>query len=736
MAHTPRLTTERLYASPALSGPSPRAVRFSPDGRRVTFLRPREEDLSRHDLWQFDARTGESSLLVDSSSVDPDDAELPEEEKALRERRRIAGMRGIADYAWGTSDTILVPAGGDLYLITLAPEGPKTRQLTQTEAYEYDARVSPGGRYVSFIRDEALYAIEIATGEAQQISPPARPQEAIRYGVAEFVAQEEMSRYTGYWWSPDERYIAFTEVDESGVDIIPRFDIEADQVRVIDQRYPRAGRPNARVSLLVRDMTTGQTRTIAGFGPDNYLARVNWTGSSLWFQSVNREQTEIRFNRTDGLPWRVWSPFTEVQPHWVNLSDDFRELPDGRILTTHESDGYRHIYLRDPSNGAFRQITDGAWVVSAISGFDADQGLVYFTGFRDTPLEQHLYSVPLPPPASPGAREGDGAPEAGIRRLTEAGGSWAVTMSPDADSWIGTFSSPRQPPRTGLYNTDGSLIAWVSENRLDQAHPYHPYLASHTSPEFGTLKAEDGQLLYYSLRKPPDFDPALRYPVIVEVYGGPHVQTVRNEWGPVSDVFYTHQGFIVFRLDNRGSWNRGKAFEDVIYRRTGDAEVRDQLTGIDWLRQQDFVDTRRIFLQGWSYGGYMTLMTLAQAPPGIFAGAIAGAPVTDWSLYDTFYTERYLDTPQDNPEGYVASSVSIPPKGPGAPLLLVHGMADDNVTFDNTTRLIARMQEMGQMFELMTYPGQRHGIRGEALQVHLMRSRMSFIRRHDRAGAE
>lgn len=721
MTDAPRLTPERLYASPSLSGSTPRAVRFSPDGKRVTFLKPRAEESARYDLWQFDVATGAQSLLVDSAAIDPADAELSEEEKALRERKRIASVRGIADYAWGTADTIIVPAGGDIHLVTLTASGPETRRLTQTDAFEYDAKVSPKGTHVSFIRDGALYAIDLASGQETRISPEAQPEKAISYGVAEFVAQEEMSRYTGYWWSPDERYIAFTEVDESGVDIIPRFDIAADKVTVIEQRYPRAGRPNAKVAVHVFDRNDGSTRRIVSVGPDDYLARVNWAHGSLWFQTVNRDQTAIRFNRTDGLPWRIWSPFTEEQGRWVNLSDDFLALPEGGLLVTHELDGFRHIYWRDTSSGQMRQITSGDWVVSGIKGYDRETRTVYFTGFRDTPLEQHLYAVSL------GSSDTEGA---GIRRITPAGGSWTVSMGADAKNYIGTFSSPSQPPQVGLYTADGTRTAWIEENALNGSHPYAPYLASHTVPEFGTLTAEDGQTLYYSIQKPPGFDPAKKYPVIVEVYGGPHVQRVSTDWRPLGDQFYTHAGYIVFRLDNRGSWNRGKRFEDVIYHQTGGPEVRDQLAGVAWLKQQPFVDAGRIAIQGWSYGGYMTLMTYAQAPEGTFAAAVAGASVTDWALYDTFYTERYMGTPENNAEGYHASSVFAHLDGLTGPLLLIHGMADDNVTFDNTTRLMAELQARGQPFELMTYPGQRHGIQGEALQLHLMRTRLDFLERH------
>ena len=747
------LTLERLYASPSLSGPSPRGVRFSPDGRRVTFLKPRPSDQTRLDLWQFDVTTGAQSLLVNSSLIDPEDTELAEAEKALRERKRIAGLRGIVDYAWGTRNTLLVPAGGDLHLVTLGLSQPTVRRLTNTDAFEYDAKVSPGGRYVSFIRDGALYVIEIATGQEQRISPAADAANAISYGVAEFVAQEEMHRYTGYWWSSDGRYIAYTKVDESGVDIIPRFDIEADTVTVVEQRYPRAGRPNAIVSLIVHDLTTGAEANLLTAGPDDYLAHVHWAGTTLWFQTVNRAQTEITMHRAEGPDWQVSAPFTEEDARWVNLTNNFVGLEDGGVILTDESDGFRNIHWRPGGTYERRQLTFTTGAVADILGYDTATQTVYFSGNLDTPLEKHLYAVSLGPddaeieaaghqrlpdmacvdhtPMS--ARMTKVCPE--VHRITPEGGSWSVTLGPDIQSYTGTFSSATQPPRTGLYRIDGTHIAWVEENRLDATHPYAPYLAAHAPQEFGTLSAEDNQTLHYSIRKPADFDPAKKYPVIVEVYGGPGVKRVANEWGPLTDVFYTAQGFIVFRLDNRGTDGRGRRFENVIHRRTGGPEVRDQLVGVDWLKAQPFVDADRIVLQGWSYGGYMALMTVAQAPEGTFAAVVAGAPVTDWSLYDTFYTERYMGTPEDNPEGYAASSVFAHIDGLGrAPLMLVHGMADDNVTFDNTTRLMDALQQRGIVFELMTYPGQRHGIAGEARQVHLMRTRMDFIRRHLKLG--
>lgn len=783
------LTIERLFESPSLSGPTPTGLKYSPDGARVTFLKPREDDGARFDLWQFDVATGEQSLLVDSKLLEPEEVELSEEEKALRERKRIAGRRGIVSYDWGTPETILVPLGGDLHLVTLADEAVETRQLTDTDAFEYDAKISPNGGYVSFIRDGAVYAIDLASGEEKRLTPEADPDNAVAYGVAEFVAQEEMDRYTGYWWSEDDRYLAYTRVDESPVDIIPRFDIAAEDVTVIDQRYPRAGRPNAIVDLFVLDLETGEAEQIFSTGTDSYLARVNWTdGARLWFQSVDRDQREINYHLSTAQDRTPRLVFQETQNRWVNLTNDFLPLDPQRILISSEvnqiphdswvegEDGqpvrvfnepepYRHIQMTQDDQGTLKSITRGEWPVDQIVASTGDT--VFFTGYKDTPLERHLYRVEIR----------DSGAVAEPSRLTEVGKSWSVSMASDGQSFIGISSSPSQPPQTGLYRLTpppsdaeleamsaerlpGSdcidltpmsarvtrscpdpieLITWIEENALDETHPYAPYLENHTVPEYGTLTAEDGQTLYYSIQLPPDFDASKTYPALVEIYGGPHVQTVNRNWERLSDQFYSREGYVVFRIDNRGMANRGKRFEDAIYRQMGIPEVRDVLVGVDWLKAQPFVDGDRVGIQGWSYGGYMTLMTILQAPEGTFAAAVAGAPVTDWALYDTFYTERYMDTPQDNADGYEKSSVfyHLEQLQTDLPeLMLIHGMADDNVTFDNTTRLMAELQQRGILFELMTYPGQRHGIRGQALATHLLKTRMAFLERHLKAAGE
>ena len=775
VAATSELTLDRLFASPSLSGPSPTGVKYAPDAKRVTFLKSRPGDSSRYDLWQFLVETGEQSMLVDSTLLEPEEVELSEEEKALRERKRIAGRKGIVSYDWADPTSLLVPIGGDLFLVEVpaAASGgtkqPKVTQLTDTDAFEYDARMSPRGTYVSFVRDGAVFAHDLRNGKERQLTPDAEPDKAIAYGVAEFVAQEEMDRYTGYWWSGDERYVAYTRVDESTVDIIERFDIQADKTTVIDQRYPRAGRPNAIVDLFVRDMESGDVTRIDwrmedfGEATDQYLTRVNWVGEKLTYQFMGRDQSVKRWRAAAVGNWNAPVDLpVERSNTWVNLSNDVVPVNDEILYTSESVNGHRHIMSVSPDDDGGKVITAGDWSVAAIEGVDRARNIVFFSGFMDTPLERHLYAqriVPASYDACPECRNyvpGDGPAPI---RLTEAGKSWSVSLAPDGTGFVGTSSSPTVPPQTGLYRinigeaepmyqrtgdeADGEplpaleasaeRVTWIEENRLDESHPYFEYLQDHTVPEYGTLEASDGQTLHYSIQTPPDFDPANTYPVIIEVYGGPHVQRVTRDWERMSDQFLTRQGYIVFRLDNRGSYNRGNRFEAPIHRKMGSVEVEDQLKGVEWLKSQPFVDADRIAIQGWSYGGYMALMTILQAPEGTFAAAASGAPVTDWALYDTFYTERYMGTPQDNPEGYETSSVFHhleKLEGELPPLLLMHGMADDNVTFDNSTRLMAALQERSIPFELMTYPGQRHGIRGEALAKHLMKTRLAFLNRN------
>lgn len=345
-------------------------------------------------------------------------------------------------------------------------------------------------------------------------------------------------------------------------------------------------------------------------------------------------------------------------------------------------------------------------------GVDEKKGRVYFLANKDDVLERHLYSVDL---AHPGM----------IARLTEAGWWNTATMDEAASRVIVTRSNTKQPGQVYLADTTGKRIAWVSENSVsDPAHPYHPYLAQHRERTFGTIHADDGTVLHWEMVT-PQLEPGKRYPVFFQHYGGPHSQTVSRAWAPAMQQYIVSKGYIWFQIDNRGSANRGTAFEDAIYRAMGSVEVQDQLAGANYLKGLDFVDPKKIMIYGWSYGGYMTLKML-EANPGIYAAGVAGAPVTKWELYDTHYTERYMGDPRDVPGAYKASDALQDALKIRDPLLLLHGMSDDNVVFENSTAFAARMQAGNRPFEMMFYPGKTHSA---VRDIHVWTTIFDFLDR-------
>lgn len=722
-ATTGALTLERVFASPSLDGPAPRAMKLSPDGRWLTVLRNRETDRERYDLWGYDRQAGSWRMLVDSEALGTGRA-LSEAEKMQRERLRIGNLSGIVSYDWSADgQAILVPLDGDLYLARL--DG-TTQRLTDTEASELNPALSPTGAALSFVREGRLW-----TGALGEEPVPVTPEEGelVTWGEAEFVAQEEMGRHTGYWWSPQDRRIAVARVDEAPVGVVTRAAIGATGTSTFEQRYPAAGTPNADVRLFVID-PDGGNRVEVDLGPDRdiYLARVDWApdGSALYVQRQDRLQTRLDMLKVDPATGASEVLFTEraAPGHWINLSDNYRFLADGSLIWWSERSGYGHLYRF--ADGQWRQLTGtgeggGEWVVTALVGVDQEQGRVLFTGTRDDPLAQQVYAIDLADPAEP-ARLTDPAFD-NRARMDRAGQTLLVTRSSDA-----------QPPQTYLADAGGQRLAWVEENRLDAAHPYAPYLASHRRATYGTIPGEDGQPLYWMMVT-PDPVPGRRHPVFFQHYGGPGAQSVTKGWNGALVQAIVDAGYIFFEIDNRGTPARGVAFEKPIYRAMGSVEVEDQKRGAEFLKTLDIVDPDRIAIYGWSYGGYMTLKQLA-ADPGLYAAGIAGAPVTRWELYDTHYTERYMGLPQTDAEAYAASAAIEGALAITDPLLVIHGMADDNVVFENTTELVARLQAEAVPFEMMLYPGYTHRVGGPRVSVHLWRTILGFLDRNGAAPPE
>lgn len=710
-----KLTLEALAGNTSLSGPSLQHAELSPDGKRVTYLKGKDDNRFQLDLWEVEVASGQARLLVDSKAVLPGVETLSDEEKARRERQRTSALSGIVDYQWSADGhTLLFPLGGELYLYDLNKSGSAAvRKLTQGGGFATDAKISPKGRFVSFIRERNLWVIDVASGKQTQLTTDA--SDTIANGVAEFVADEEMDRHTGYWWAPDDSAIAFTRTDEAGVPIQKRSEIYADRTEVVEQRYPAAGDANVLIKLGVIAATGGAVRWLdLGSNADIYLARVDWIdGQHLSFQRQSRDQRTLDLIEADLATGSQRLLLSERAEKWLNLHGNLRFLKNGDFLWASERSGFQHLYLYGRDGKQKRQLTSGDWMVESVLAFDEDKGLVYFSATKDSPLERHAYVVPLA-----GGK---------VARLTQTAGMHAVKFSDNAAVYIDSWANPSTPPQIELHSADGKLLSVLLANEITDGHPYFKYLGAHRPIEFGTLAAADGEVLHYSLLKPADFDPAKKYPVVVTVYGGPAGQTVTRAWAPDFNQYLAQHGYLVFSLDNRGTPRRGVKFGGALFGHQGKVEVEDQVRGVEFLKTLPYVDGRRVGVYGWSNGGYMTLMLLAKHSQ-TYACGVAGAPVTDWALYDSHYSEHYMDSPKTNADGYRDSTVFAHLDGLKSPLLLIHGMADDNVLFINSTKLMSALQQRGIAFELMTYPGAKHRLRGSD-DLHRLKATEAFFNR-------
>jgi dipeptidyl-peptidase-4 len=722
MTHShPQLTPERIFGEPDLNGPDTRSAELSPDGSRVTYLRPSEADPSILDLWigPADGKLPDHKL-VDATALTS--RNLTDAEISRRERQRVQES-GIVDYKWDEKgERILVPVAGDLFFVS-SHSSEIHRRLSLDDGFDItDARLSPAGKWLSFVSEGTLFVAPALEGQPFTLSPKANG--AIRYATAEFVAQEEFARDTGYWWNPNESSIAYTRIDEHAVDLVERLEIGASGTTLISQRFPRAGRANAIVDLFVQKISGGAPVRV-NLGPDTdvYLLRVTWSadGKTLYAQRQTRDQRTIDLLAVDPDTGDSRVVLTERGDPWTNPNLDFVSLKDGTFFWVSERTGYAQLYHYNPDGTLIRTVTKGSAPllsrdrVRGIAGVNEDKGYVYVMTSLNSPLERHLYEVDY--------RNGST-----LRKVTEGEGLWTIRMNAPASAFLGRFSAFDTPPHTALYASTGKRLRWLTENRLDETHPYFPYARELPKPTFGNLTAEDGQALHYVLLKPTGYVEGRRYPAIVQVYGGPGRQHVTKAWRALSERLFLDAGFVLFQLDNRGAFNRGLAFEAPISRKLGGPEVRDQLTGLRFLETLPFVDSERIGVMGWSYGGFMTLRMMTE-PDSTFAAGAAGAAPADWHLYDTHYTEHYLGHPQDEADAYAAASIQPRLKNLKGRLLLMHGMADDNVLFENATRIMSTLQDNGIPFDLMLYPGMRHDITDRRKRVHQYRTYLEFFER-------
>jgi dipeptidyl-peptidase 4 len=705
-ANSGELTVDRIFGTPSLSGHLNAGLTWTPDGKRLSYVKTfgTGKD-ARRELWVADPATGQRSVLVPS---DKWDAALT---NPAADNTQATGLGRHAPplYQWAPSgEAILFQGANSLALYDLKTQS--SRNLVSGKLELADPKISPDGKYVSFIRGHNLWAVSTADGKEHALTQGGN--EDIRKGELDWVYPEELSLTTAYWWSPDSASVAFLEMDQRKVSQFSLLNFKSYTGEAELQRYPIPSGSNPIVHVYVVSAAGGAPRLMeTGSENDIYLARVNWVPDSkhLAIQRINREQNKLDLLLADSSNGKTSPILTEKDPDWVNVHDDLQFLKDAkRFLWSSERTGYCHLYLYDLSGKQLVQLTKGDWEVSGIDAVDEVKGLVYFTATEKSPIERHLYRVSF-----------DGS---GFTPITREAGTHGILFSPKAAAFVDTYSNAMTPPRRDVIAADGLKLATLEEDKMPELAGYH------LSPvEFFTVKSHDGVTLHCSMIKPPNFDPSKKYPVITFTYGGPHAQVVLNAWSR-SAIFLWHQmmaqkGYIIFSLDNRGSAGRGHVFEVPLHLRLGAQELADQRDGAAWLREQPYVDANRMGIWGWSYGGHMTLHAMFEAGD-IYKTGFAGGPVTDWHFYDTIYTERYMGLLPKNEQGYKDSS---PIKNAGnlkGKLLIAHGQGDDNVHYSNTLLLTDELIRDGKYVEVMAFPGRGHGV-GDAPAQRILWERVT-----------
>ncbi|MFO0958133.1 MAG: DPP IV N-terminal domain-containing protein [Isosphaeraceae bacterium] len=706
---------------PAPGTVTPASIAYTADGRGVTFLKAEGATAGRA-LWKLDLAGGEPKVIARA----PGPEVLSREEELRRERQRLTAT-GLAQVVRAPRmDLFVFPINGDLY--AQKGDSGELKRLTQSASPELDPQIDPTATRVAFVRDGDLYTLDIASGQETRLTRGA--EDGLTHGLAEYIAQEELDRDTGFWWSPDGTRIAFEEADERH---IPHYTIVhqgGGKPGIETHRYPFAGQPNAKVRLGVvpasgRGEAEPRWLEFADPGEDVYLARVRWENAdSLLVQVLSRDQQKLKLVRIDVSSGHRTTLIEETSATWIDLHDDLRVVHDtGEILWSSERSGYRHLELRDRDGKLIRTLTSGTWPVETYSMsrgtrgvvmLDAARREVWFQSNRGQATGAQLDRVSL-----------DGGP---ITRVTREPGTQRAIVSADGTSFVDVHSSRNAPPKTTLRDRDGKVIRVIDDASSD------PRIAEYRlkPPRLTEFKTRDGVTLYGAYYAPRNIAPGAKVPLVVLVYGGPTVQTVTDSWAITADMtaqFLAERGFAVWKADNRGSSRRGLEFQAPLYRKMGDIEVRDQADGVRFASASfPEIDPARVGVTGRSYGGYMTFMCLEKAPD-VFRSGIAQAPVSDWDGYDTGYTERYLGTPENNPDGYKESSTLTLANRIRGDLLIVHGLVDENVHFRHSARMMKSLIEADIPFETLLMPDERHGVRQESNRRYLLDRMAEFFTR-------
>ncbi|KAA3618778.1 MAG: hypothetical protein DWQ05_07405 [Calditrichaeota bacterium] len=659
----------------------------------------------------FDPRTGNIAPAVDAGKA------MGSLNTFFEEGRQHNVLRWPVFFdAWGRQAVYLFQ--NDIFILDLSSS--KFSRVTETAAAEKSVQISPDGKLLSFVRENDLYVFNIK--ENKEIRLTTDGSETILNGTLSWVYWEEIfgRSDTGYWWSSDSKRLAYLQTDESPVEITHFVDFQPAVPRVIKQRYPKAGTANPKVRVGIANIQSAKT-TWVDFAADDYeyIPRVKWLPDSkqLSVQTLNRAQDGLKLyfvNSDDGNSKFI---LRETDNAWVNLHDDLIFLNNGKhFIWQSERDGFAHLYRFTMDGTRVNQITRGDWAVKSagrnprqtVAAVDEKNDWIYFSALEKASIERHLYRI-----------HSDGSK---MERLTEGDGTHAISFSPDGKYYFDTFSNVRTQPSLSLNDSKGKSIKILSEPRPELVEAL-----DFQYPEFFTIPTSDGFLMPAEILKPKDFNANKKYPVIMNIYGGPSAPTVANSWnrGHYFDQILIKKGYLVVRFDHRAAAGISKKFENLLLKKfIGPVELADIIDGVKWLKSQPWVDGDRFGIWGWSGGGSFTLHTMTRSKE--FKAGISVAPVTDWHFYDTKWAEFAMKTPQENPEGYKNTSILRHAKNLHGRLLLVHGTYDDNVHPQNAWSFIEELVQANIPFDMMFYPMRKHGIADRAARIHLFNKMLEF----------
>lgn len=686
------LTIEKIYAHGGITGRAPEFVKWSPDGQRLSYVQ--RDDSGKHaQLFYVDPATAQPAVLVGEEKLR---SLAPPLAAVKNEITRDELTRyGVAAYQWAPdSKHLLFNAHGQLWYYDLAT-GTSTALATGAS----DPKFSRDGARVAYLRDHDLVVQDLRKRASRRLTRDGGPK--LLNGEVDWVYKEELDVRSNYFWSPDGGQIAFLQMNETAVPTYPVTEFLGDHVTLEDTRYPQAGDPNPAVRLAVVSTTGGKPRWIDLPGGDLYIPRFGWVRDGLlWAEVLNRAQNQLDLYFADANTGRVRLMLRETDPHWIEVNDDFQVLSSGdAFLWKSWRTGHHHLYLYSFDKQAplasdarlERALTSGDWEVSGVDTVDDAAGIVYFTANKDDPRQQQLYRVHL-----------DGT---GLERVSREPGTHAATFAPAPRYYVDTYSALLTPPRLSLCDTTGACRQiWASHD----VAPFHL-----VTPQWVNFKAADGSTtLYGMLMLPPGATG--KVPLILNPYGGPQGQVVKDAWGGPNwlfDNYMAQHGFAILQVDNRGMGARGRQFAAATQYRFGEVALADQLAALHQaLAQFPALDANRVGFWGWSFGGYMTTFALTHSDA--FRAGVAVAPVTNWRLYDSIYTERYMGLPQEHEQDYLRTSTTTSAADLRGRLLIAHGSSDDNVHFQNTVQFVEALIKAGKPYDLQLYPGKTHSISG------------------------